>query len=92
MEKNVETRVAAVLTRLGREAIGVGLAIKTAQLLTEAGPGFRVIVEDRYDDEPEGIEVREDDDCCIPLGWYTVTNHGSALHREVEAALAGFGL
>lgn len=88
MEKNVETRVAAVLTRLGREAVGVGLAIKTAQLLTEAGPGFRVIVEGRDDAEPE---VREDDDCCIPLGWYTVTNHGSALHREVEAALAGIG-
>lgn len=82
MEKNVETRVVAVLARLGREAVGVELAIRTARLLTQAGPGFRVIA-----DEHDGVEVREDDDACIPLGWFTITSHGSALHREVEAVL-----
>lgn len=84
MKTNTNELVADVLARLGREAVGVGLAIKTAQLLTQAGPGFRVIVDDPDDAEPE---IREDDDCCIPLGWHTVTNHGSKLHREVEAVL-----
>lgn len=81
MKTNVEARVEAVLARLGREAIGVELAIKTAQILTQAGAGFRVIA-----DEAGCVEVREDDDTCIPLGFWTITSHGSALHREVEAA------